>query len=187
MTELDHLKADLDFVQTAVQRGRNDLGAAPIYYLWAILIAIGFSLPDFAPRAALPFWMVAGISGGLLSVWLAHRYGNRIGVHDAKTGWRQGMHWLASGIAIGIAMLTIATGKVASETGAPLLLALVGQAYLLAGIHIHPPLRWSGAVMLASAAALVWLRIPYLWTGIGLAVAMALAAGGFAAQRAARH
>jgi hypothetical protein len=97
------------------------------------------------------------------------------------------MHWLASGIAIGIAMLTIATGKVASETGAPLLLALVGQAYLLAGIHIHPPLRWSGAVMLASAAALVWLRIPYLWTGIGLAVAMALAAGGFAAQRAARH
>ena len=187
MTDLEHLKNDLDFVSTAVQRGRRDMGAAPMYYLWAILVAIGFALPDFAPRAALPFWTVAGIGGGLLSVWLAHRYGQSMGVRDAEMGWRQGMHWLASGIAIGIAMLAIATGKVPPDTGAPLMLALVGQAYLLAGIHIHPPLRWSGAVLLVSAAALVWFRIPYLWTAIGLAVAVALIAGGIAAHRAARR
>lgn len=187
MSELDDLKNDLAYVQSAVRRSRNDLGAAPIYYLWAVLVAVGFALPDFAPRAAFLFWCIAPIGGGLLSIWLGNRSEQLRGIRDAALGRRQGLHWLVSGGAIGIAMLAIATGKLPIAAGASMVLLIVGFAYALAGIHLHPPLRWAGLVMMASAPALLWLAIPFLWTAIGIAVAAALVLGGISAQRAAQQ
>jgi hypothetical protein len=187
MSDMDKLKSNLEFVQGVVTRGRTDYGAAPIYYLWAIIIAIGFALPDFAPHWAFDFWVAAGIGGGLLSTWLGLRSETIRGVRNATVGWRYGLHWLVSGGAIGIAMLAMATGKVPISSGAALLLLIVGLAYSLAGIHLNPPLRWAGFIMMASAVALLWLSMAYLWTTIGLAVAAALVVGGIVAQRSERE
>jgi hypothetical protein len=182
-TKLDNLKDDLAFVRAAIDRGRDDRGTAPSYFLWAAIIGIGFALADFAPRLAWPFWLVAGIGGGIASVWLGHRYGARRGVQDPAVGRRHGAHWLLSGIAMAVPMAAIWLGRVPAPVAAPMVLSTVGLAYALAGVHLHPPLRWAGYALLAGAVVLLW-PIPYAWTATGLTVALALALGGITALRA---
>jgi hypothetical protein len=183
MTDIDNLKDDLAFVRAAIDRGRDDRGTAPSYFLWAAIIGVGFALADFAPRLAWPFWLVAGIGGGIASVWLGHRHGAQRGVQDPAVGRRHGAHWLLTGVAIAVPMTAIWLGRVPAPVAAPMVLATVGLGYSLAGIHLHPPLRWAGYALLAGAVVLLW-PIPYAWTATGLTVALALALGGVTALRA---
>jgi hypothetical protein len=184
MTDMNNLKDDLAFVRAAIDRGRDDRGTAPSYFLWAAIIGVGFALPDFAPRAAWTFWIVAGIAGGLASVWLGHRYNARRGVQDPAVNRRHGAHWLLGGIAIAVPMGAIWLGRVPATVAAPMVLATTGLAYALAGVHLHPPLRWAGYALLAGAVVLLLWPMPYVWTATGLTVALALVVGGIAALRA---
>lgn len=62
MSAADTLKDDLQYITNAVRRGEDDRGYAPLYFLWAGLIAVGFALPDFAPGLAVGIaLLVAGI------------------------------------------------------------------------------------------------------------------------------
>jgi hypothetical protein len=184
MSDPNRLQDDLAFVRAAVGRGRDDRGAAPTYFLWAAIIGIGFALPQFAPRAAWPFWIVAGFGGGLLSIWLGHRHGNRRGVQDPAAGRRHGAHWLLSGVAVAVPMAAIWLGKVPAEVAAPCVLATVGLGYALAGVHLHPPLRFAGFALLAGAFVMLLWPTQHAWTATGLIVALALAVGGVVALRA---
>jgi hypothetical protein len=183
VSDLDNLKGDLAFVRAAVARGRDDSGTAPTYFLWAAIIGIGFALPDIAPQWAWRFWVVAGVLGGLASVWLGHRHALRRGATDPAVGRKHGAHWLLSGVAMAVPMLAIWLGRVPAPTAAPMLLATVGLAYALAGVHLHPPLRWAGFALLAGSVVLVLWPMPYLWTATGMAVALALVVGGITALR----
>ncbi len=183
MSDLNHLKDDLQFVRDAVNRGRDDRGTAPSYFLWAAIIGIGFALPEFAPRLAWPFWLVAGIGGGLASIWLGIRHGRLRGVQDPAIGRRHGAHWLLSGVAIAVPMAAIGLGKLPMAAAAPMVLAVTGLGYALAGVHLHPPLRWAGVVLLLAAMALLFFNGPHLWTATGIAVAVALVVGGISALR----
>ena len=71
MTSAEQLKHDLDYVANAVRRHDRPLGPPAVWFLWALLVPIGFALPDFAPRSAGAYWFFAGIGGGLVSWWLA--------------------------------------------------------------------------------------------------------------------
>jgi hypothetical protein len=184
MTDMNNLKDDLAFVRAAIDRGRDDRGTAPSYFLWAAIIGIGFALPDFAPRAAWMFWIVAGLGGGLASVWLGYRYNARRGVQDPAVGRRHGLHWLLSGVAMAVPMAAIWLGRVPAPVAAPMVLSTVGLAYALAGIHLHPPLRWAGFALLGGSVVMLLWPTHYLWTATGLTVALALAIGGIAALRA---
>ena len=184
MSDMNNLKDDLAFVRAAVGRGRDDRGTAPTYFLWAAIIAVGFALPDFAPRLAWSFWVVAGLAGGAASVWLGYRYANQRGVQDPAVGRRHGAHWLLSGVAIAVPMTAIWLGRLPAPEAAPMVLAIVGLAYALAGVHLHPPLRWAGFALLAGAFVLMLWPMPYLWTVTGAVVALALVVGGFSALRA---
>lgn len=187
MSDLNNLKDDLAYVRAAVGRGRDDQGAAPIYFLWAAIVAIGFALPDLAPRLALPFWVVAGIGGGLASVWLGYRNAAQRGVQDPALGRRQGAHWLVTGVALAVPMGAIALGKLPAPDAAPLVMSTIGLGYALAGVHLYPPLRWTGAVMLAASVLLLFWPRPWMWTATGLAVAVALILGGRSALRASAN
>lgn len=187
MADIEDLKRDLDFVSAAVHRGRRDLGTAPIYFLWAAIILVGFALPDFAPHWAMRFWVVAGIAGSLLSVWLGSRDAKLRGVNDAAKGWREGQHWLAVGVGGAVLMWVLASGRVPSREAAALLLLFIGVGYTLAGVHLHAPLRWPGLMMMAASLGVLLLDLPYLWTTTGVLVSTAMTIGGIAALREARR
>lgn len=184
MADFDHLQDNLDFVRAAVARGRDDRGTAAIYFLWAVIVGVGFALPDFAPHWAWHWWVIGGLTGGALSYWLGGRHEKNRGVRDAALAQRHAWHWLTSGFALALLVVAIYQGKLPSGSAAPMLLAVAGLSYTLAGIHLHPPLRWAGLTMLICAAIMLFLPLPYLWSATGAAVALALTLGGLFALRA---
>lgn len=179
----DSLKSDLDFVSNAVRRSESDHGYAPIYFLWAALIAVGFALPDFLPRLALPYWLLAGTGGGLFSYWYGSRRASQEGVNDRQLGRRYALHWLLSGMGIGLVVVMGTTGALDVQQMAGLLLLTTGMAYALAGVHLNPPLLPSGFIMLLAAAMMMIIELPYVWTATGLAVAAALLVSGIRVAR----
>ena len=184
MTSADQIKQDLDYVASAVRRQDDCTGVPAIYFLWAGIVLVGFALPDFAPRLAYAFWLVAGIGGGLLSWRLGERDARRTGINDRVMGRRHGLHWLVAGGAFVVAALPMLTGAAAAGIAVANFLLVAGLAYALAGVHLQRPLLWSGLVMLAAYAVLVVFSPPYAWTLTGAAVAVALAWAGLSAQRA---
>ena len=183
MTTAEQLKQDLDYVATAVRRNDRASGVPAIFFLWAALVAVGFALPDFAPSLAAPYWLVAGVGGGLLSVWLGARESRRSGISNTELGRRHGHHWLVVGVGFVACWLPILGGgaSVASAVGNFLLVA--GLGYALAGVHLERPLLWSGLIMLAAYAVLSVFSPPYTWTITGVAIGVSLAWAGYSALR----
>lgn len=182
----DRLQQDLDYVVAAVRRHDTSLGVPAIYFLWAVLVPVGFALPDLAPGIAGPYWLVAGIGGGLLSWWLAVRDARRSGINDTADGRRHGLHWLVSGIGFLVCWLPVLRGA-PIELAVGNFLLVAGLVYALAGVHLERPLLWSGLVMLAAYVVLTVFALPYTWTITGLAIGVSLAWAGLSAVRAARH
>lgn len=84
MPSNEQLQHDLDYIAGAVRRHDAPAGEPAIFFLWAALVAVGFALPDFAPRWAGPFWLVAAVGGGLLSWWLGARAERRSGINEVE-------------------------------------------------------------------------------------------------------
>lgn len=183
MTDATRLRDDLDYVANAVRRSDRSAGIPAIYFMWAAIVAVGFFLPDFAPTAALPFWIVCGIGGGLASWWLAERDSRRRGAMDRAEGLRHGWHWTICGLAFLVCWLPVLRGA-PLEAAVGNFLLVAGLGYALAGVHLERPLLWSGLIMLAAYAVLNIVALPYTWTATGLMVALALVVGGAGATRA---
>lgn len=183
MSQIDSLRDDLDFVSRVARHNDQPLGVPAIYFLWAVLVAVGFALPDFAPHLAGPYWFVAGIGGGLLSWWLGDRHARKAGFSNKALGRRYAMHWTLGGVGFLLAALPFFTGRgeLATVTGSFLLVA--GLVYALAGVHLERPLLWSGLLMLAGYAVLQIFTPPWLWTITGIVIAISLLWAGLAAQR----
>ena len=186
MTSADQIKQDLDYVASAVRFHDRPAGVPAIYFLWAVLVPVGFALPDLAPGLAGPYWLVAGIGGGLLSWWLAVRDARRSGINDTADGRRHGLHWLVGGIGFLVCWLPMLRGA-PIELAVGNFLLVAGLVYALAGVHLERPLLWSGLVMLAAYVVLTVFALPYTWTITGLAIGVSLAWAGLSAVRAARH
>ena len=186
MSELRDLNENLEFVRGAVARGRVQVGSPAIYFLWAAITGIGFSLPAIAPGLAWQFWVIAGLGGGALSIWLGQRYARSSGIVDRDLARRQGMHWLACGLAMAVILAGFLAGRLQWMVAMPLLVSVAGLAYLLAGIHFYPPLRWAGLLFLLSGMALWWVPGVHMGVFTGIAVASSLCVAGIAARRALR-
>lgn len=178
------LQRDLDYVASTVRRHDRDRGVPSIYFLWAAIIAVGFALPDFAPRYAAAFWLVAGVGGGLLSWWLGARAGWRHGVNDVALGRRHALHWLVAGAGFLLCWLPALGQGVPASSVAGNFMLVAGLAYAFAGVHLQRPLLWSGLVMLAAYAVLALRPLPYTWTFAGAAIAASLLVAGWCALRA---
>ena len=186
MSPSDSIKQDLQYVANAVRHRDRSPGVPAIYFLWAVLILVGFSLADLAPQYAATFWLVASIGGGLLSWYLGYRDSIRSGMRDAELGRRHGFHWLASGVAfVGVALPAL-VGRADMGHVAYSFMLVAALSYTLAGIHLERPLLWSGVVMFIAYAVLVVANPPHAWTFTGLATAISLAWAGIATERANR-
>lgn len=186
MSPSDSIKQDLQYVANAVRHRDRSPGVPAIYYLWAVLVLVGFSLPDFAPQYAAKFWLVANIGGGLLSWYLGHRDSMKSGIRDAGLGRRHGLHWLAGGVAfLGVALPAL-VGRADMAHVAYNFMLIAALVYTLAGVHLERPLLWSGVVMFIAYAVLVISNSPYAWTYAGIATAISLAWAGISTQRANR-
>ena len=184
MTQDEQIRHDLDYVAAAVRRQDPAVGTPSIYFLWAVLVPIGFALPDFAPHLAGAYWFVAGICGGLLSMWLGSRDAQRSGIRDREQGMRYGLHWLFTGIAFLLAGLPMFLDRVEPAAAVNTFMLVAGLAYTLAGVHLNRPIMWSGMLMLAAYAALQVFPTPRIWTVAGIAIGLSLAWAGIAASRA---
>ena len=186
MTSAEQIKQDLDYVASAVRRHERPLGPAAVYFLWALLVPIGFALPDFAPRSAGAYWFFAGIGGGLLSWWLSCREARRCGVQDAELAGRITLHWLIAGAGFVLCGLPMMTGQVDPAVGVHSYMLVAGLVYTLAGVHLLRPMLWIGSLMLAAYAVLVVASPPYAWTITGVVIAIGLAWAGIAARAGRR-
>lgn len=182
MPSADQLQQDLAYVASAVRRHERLLGPPAVWFLWALLVPVGFALPDFAPRSAGAYWFVAGIGGGLLSWWLGQREMRRCGRQDVELSRRIGLHWIIAGVGFVLCGLPMMTGRVAPADAVPGYMLVAGLVYALAGVHLLRPMLWIGTLMLAAYAVLVVAGPPYAWTITGVVIAIALAWAGVAAR-----
>lgn len=172
-------RENLDFVAGKVRPRRRPPGDSLIYFLWAILVPIGFALPDFAPRVTGVYWFVAGILGGLASMWLGARAERQAGTVNREVGRRYGWHWCIGAVGFFLAALPMFTGAIDWSQGASLFLLVGGIIYLLAGVHLDRGMLPSGVLMLVAYVVLLTTHLPYVWTVSGLVIAVALAWVGF--------
>lgn len=184
MANLNELSEDLNYVAGAVHRGQRR-PVPTILALWAVLVPIGFALADFAPAWCTPYWLVAGILGGVASGLIGRAMSIRHGLRDARLSRRYSLHWLAMWAAYILFGASVATGHMDARTTVPIWLLLSALAYTLAGIHLDHDKAFlpSGIIMFLGYAALVWLPLPYMWTTTGLIVSVSLIV---AAVRSAR-
>lgn len=183
MSHQETARENLDYVASTLRRARQSAGDAPIYFLWAVLVPIGFALFDFAPRFTGLYWFVIGIGGGVLSWWLGAREAKRQGMVDRDLGRRYGWHWGISGIGFFLAGLPMIVGVIDPAEGASLFLLVGGLVYLLAGLHLDGGMLPGGVLMLVAYVVLIVTSLPYVWTVAGLVIALALALAGFRARR----
>ena len=186
MSPSDSIKQDLQYVANVVRHRDRSPGVPAIYFLWAALVLVGFSLPDLAPQYAAKFWLVASIGGGLLSWYLGYRDSQKSGMRDVELGRRHGYHWLAGGVAfVGVALPAL-VGRADMAHVAYNFMLIAALLYTLAGVHLERPLLWSGVVMFIAYAVLVVSNPPHAWTYAGIATAISLAWAGISTQRANR-
>lgn len=180
----DSLHEDVRFVAAAIRRDRPH-DAAAIYFLWAALVLIGFTMADFMPAWVGAYWAAAGPLGGLLSLYLGIRSERNVGIDESADGRRQGWHWGLSGIAGALFGWHLFAAGPASEVGrhAPVFLLIFGLAYALAGIHLNRGLLPAGLAMLVGFLLVAILALPYAWTLTGVICCAALIIGGLRALR----
>ena len=179
---------NLAFVASVLRRRDTNCGVPAIFYLWSVLFLVGWALPDFAPRWTGPFWLVAGIGGGLLSWWLAARDEITRGEVDVELGRRYGFHWLICGAAFfGVFLPFMLGGHELDAYAAELLgrqfLLVCALAYGLAALHLERGLTLPATIMGVGYLVLNVWSPAYLWTTMGALIAIALAVAGLQARR----
>lgn len=174
MTTQDQLKQDLDYIANTVRHNDRSGGLPGLYALWAVLIAIGFTLADFAHNIVGWYWLVVGIGGGFFSMWYAGYEERKRGVTNSAEGRRWGLHFAIGGIGWLLTALPMMTGKVEPEVGAPNFLFTTAIVYGLAGVHLDRPLLWCGLLGFAGYAVMQLVDVPYVWTTTGILMALCL-------------
>jgi hypothetical protein len=174
-SDVQQIGKDLEFVRNAMsRRERPDLGPPLIFYLWAVYVIVGYSLLDFRPLYAGPFFGIGGMVGGVLSWVIGKRYSYRTGKWDRELAIR-GMLHMFGGIMLSVgfvvALATVAPGF-RSYTG-QVTVGLIGLAYYLWGVHFHRYFMLLGVVVMAGGAIVG--TVPHFgWTALGMVISLGL-------------
>lgn len=182
MTEMSRIEEDLGYVRAAIARGRQRSSPAGIYFLWAAIVLVGFSLVGLAPRWVGLYWLIAAPAGFVVSAWLGWRASRRQGEVDRAAGNRHMLHWLGLLIAAALAVLPVAAGQATWYGFGATVVLLTALAYWLAGVQGDRPMLAVGTLLFAGYAVVVLLPEP-AWIVIGVLCGAALAAAGWLARR----
>jgi len=164
------IESDLDYVRDVVDRSERSTSPSSIYWLWAIIVLVGFPLADFAPRFVGLYWTIMGPLGGIASGILGYRFSRQLGQLNRKTGIRHALHWGSMMVVIFAAVGMGIAGTVAWTEIHRVILLILSLSYFLAGVHLDPPMLWIGLLMFAAYFAMFFLSA-YAWTIVGIVVA----------------
>ncbi|MCL0037315.1 hypothetical protein M1N15_01675 [Dehalococcoidia bacterium] len=181
MADMEQVKSDLGYVREVVRTSEQDPLLSVLYFFWAGICLVGFSLIDFAPRHVGLYWSIAAPLGFLTSCFLGWRRSKRQG-QMPRAGMRYGLHMFGMMAVIFLASILGMTGAVAWQELSKLILLIIGLAYFLAGVHLERPLLWIGILMMAGYLSLFVIPA-YGWTFIGALVAVALVSTGLIGRR----
>ena len=182
MDQLERLHGDLRFVRGALDDSTQRPSPSALYFLWAAIVLIGFSLVDFRHEAVPAYWSVAAPVGFMVSASLGWRHANRIGQASSSAGRRHMLHWGAVLTAVALAVaLGMSRAMPLASIGTEILL-LLAVGYFTAGLHLDRGFLRTG-VLLGIASVVVTLAPVYAWTFVGSTVALSLVAAGIRAGR----
>lgn len=182
MNETNQLQEDLAYVATAV-RNECPPEIRAIYLLWAVLIPVGFALPDFKPEWTSLYWMIAGPAGGVASWLIGKRSSERSGMRDRRMGRIYAWHWTAAGVAFLLSALPAATGAISGHVMGANMVLIAGLVYVLTGIHLNRPMVYCGVLLMVGYVLLHTVPFPYVWTATGVIVGVALLLTAFLSGR----
>ncbi|MEM7646182.1 MAG: hypothetical protein AAF203_04680 [Pseudomonadota bacterium] len=182
MNQSKELKDNLDFVSRVVKESENGRGVPGIYFLWALIVLIGFSITDFYPQFSGQFWMIAGPLGGIISGFLGWQYSRKLGQVSTDDLQKNLIHWGAMLAAIFMASSLVHNNLISGRGFGAVTLLIVAFSYILAGNYLDRVLLWLGFVMLAGFYPIV-NNFEHTWTIIGVAVCAGLTIAGIKALK----
>jgi hypothetical protein len=174
MSQAHQASDDLQYVRQAVLRREKSRGIpAPIAWMVAIYVVIGYTLLDFKTNWASIFFAVGGLAMGVLG-WLFGKHSSYAsGEYDRDEVRRSMLHWLSILLAIaGVAALSIARDLHGQVVGQFIALT-IGLIYFLGGVHFDRNLLWLGPLLMAGAVAITYIP-NFGWTALGLLVGLGL-------------
>jgi hypothetical protein len=186
--EADRLRStgeDLEFVRRAIDRESRGPFPRSVAMLWAAVALVGFPLLDFAPERAAAFWSLAGPIGFAVSLWLGRRSARAAGLEDRETARRWTAHWIGLLLAMALVVVASIAGRIDGPTTGSTIVLLLAASYYGAGIHLHRGLLPVAALLGAGYLAVLFVDGP-VWTGVGVATAVALVATGLVSSRTRR-
>jgi hypothetical protein len=116
MDHLERLQGDLRFVRSAIDASTRSPSPSALYFLWAVIVLIGFSLVDFQIDLVPEYWAVAAPAGFVASAYLGWRHARQIGQASASDGRRHLLHWGAVLVVVALAVLLGASRAMPSGT-----------------------------------------------------------------------
>ena len=167
------IESDIGYVKNLVTKSDNSASPASIYFLWAAILMVGFSLIDFAPRWVGLFWMIAGPAGGMLSGFLGYRAGANKGQMDREVGIKHTLHWSGMMVIVFLAILLGLKGLVHGVVNSQVILLVVALGWWTAGVHLDRIFLWLGGIMVLGFLGTLCMD-KYAWTGMGVLLATVL-------------
>ncbi len=166
-------EADIGYIKDLVRKADREPTPASLYYLWAAIVLVGYSLVDFAPRYVGFFWMLAGPLGGIASGILAYRADLHRGQLSREIGIRHALHWGGMLVLTALAVLLPATHRIPGEETGTVIQLIVTLGWWTAGVHFDRVFLWIGGLMMLGFVGIIFLP-SYAWTALGVLMAIAL-------------
>ena len=174
--ETHQIQEDLTFVRGAVERMDSQSGSIVIAVLWAVNIAVGFTINDFRPQLSVMYWPVASIACFIASLLIGRRQAREAGEVNREAMRKHAIHW-GSIFVFSVCGLSIAIHHGLDGQGIGQILALVGGAgVFLGGLHLDRRFTLPGGMLVIGSAGVNYLGA-YPWTIVGLLTAIALVVG----------
>jgi hypothetical protein len=182
MEQTKRLESDLAYVRGAVRASQKNGSPTAIYFIWALIVLVGFTLTDFAPQLVGYYWSILGPLGFVASAVLGWRYSVKRGQVNRGLGHRYSLHWLGMMVTIFLIVPLGVIQAVAWEELFKIMLLIIALGYFLAGVHLERPLIWVGLLMVGGYFALFVIK-GYAWTFLGLLISMSIAAAALLGRR----
>jgi len=169
----DKIESDIGYVKDLITKSGESTQPASFYYLWGVILMVGFSLIDFAPRWVGLFWMIAGPAGGVLSAFLGYKAGVKIGQINRKVGIKYALHWSGMAVIAFLAILLGSKGFVQGTVLSQVILLIVALGWWTAGVHFDRIFLWLGGIMVLGFLGTLFVD-KYAWTAMGVLLGIVL-------------
>ncbi len=173
MTQRDQLGADLEYVRSIVDNAEPFIGPATIYWMWAAISLVGFSLYDHDPRTGSIFWAFAGPIGGVASLLLGRRAARKQGQASWRIARYHALHWCGMLGAIFLVVALAARGVMGEEALARVILLILAFGYYTAGIYLVRRMLWIGLLLVGCFVGMLFFK-GLGWTIVGVLLALSL-------------